>query len=146
MKIPPGIDIENGSKDEYLISLKSSIYGLKQSSANWYDCLKKGLERRGFRESKADPCVFMKKNMIILTYVDYCILIANKKETLDQFIHSLSNDIEKFEFTDEGAIYKYLGVEIEQQVGLMVSSIFLLTFSVNHVNRVVPSQASVILK
>ena len=29
MKIPPGIDIENGSKDEYLISLKSSLYGLK---------------------------------------------------------------------------------------------------------------------
>ena len=34
MKIPPGIDIENGSKDEYLISLKSSLYGLKQSMAN----------------------------------------------------------------------------------------------------------------
>ena len=35
MKIPPGIDIENGIKDEYLISLKSSLYGLKESSANW---------------------------------------------------------------------------------------------------------------
>ena len=70
MKIPPGIDIANVSKDEYLISLKSSLYGLKQSSANWYDCLKKGLERRGFRESKDDPCFFMKKLMIILTYVD----------------------------------------------------------------------------
>ena len=53
---------------------------------------------------------FMKKGMIILTYVDDCILIANKKETLDQFIHSLANCIEKFEFTDEGAIEKYLGV------------------------------------
>ena len=73
-----------GIKDEYFISLKSSLYGLKQSSANWYDCLKKGLERRGFRGSKADPCVFMKKGMIILTYVDDCKLIANKKETLYQ--------------------------------------------------------------
>ena len=34
-KIPPGINIENGSKDEYLISLKSSLYGLKHSSSNW---------------------------------------------------------------------------------------------------------------
>ena len=100
MKIPPGIDIANGSKDEYLISLISSLYGLKQSSANWYDCPKKGLERRGFRESKADLCVFMKKGMIILTYVDDCILITNKKETLDQFIHSLANGIKKFEFTE----------------------------------------------
>ena len=117
MKILPGIDIENGSKDEYLISLKSSLYGIKQSSANWYDCLQKGLERHGFRESKADPCVFMKKGMIILTYVDDCILIANKKETLDQFIHSLANGIKKFEFTDGGAIDKYMGVEVEQFKG-----------------------------
>ena len=106
IKIPPGIDIENGSKDEYFISLKSSLYGLKQSSANWYDCLKKGLERRGFCRSKADTCVFMKKSIIILTYVDDSILISNKKETLDQFIHSLANGIEKFEFTDEGTIKK----------------------------------------
>ena len=54
----------------------------------------------------------MKKGMIILTYVGDCILIVNKKETLDQFIHSLANGIKKSEFTDEGAIDKYLGVEI----------------------------------
>ena len=78
-----------------MVSLKSSLYGIKQSSANWYDFLKKGLERHGFRESKADTCVFMKKGMIILTYVDDFIFIANKKETLDQFIHSLENGIEK---------------------------------------------------
>ena len=100
-----------------MISLKSSLYGLKQSSANWYDCLKKGLERRGFRDSKADPCLFMKKGIIILTYVDDCILIAKKKETLDKFIYSLANGIEKLEFTDEGTIEKYLGVEIEQLKG-----------------------------
>ena len=111
MKIPPGIDIENRSKDEYLISLKSSLYGLKQSNANWYDCLKKGPERRVFFYSKADPCVFMKKVMIILTYVDDCILVSDKKEKLDQFIHSLANGIKKLEVTDEGEIdKKYLGV------------------------------------
>ena len=59
----------------------------------------------------------MKKGMIILTYVDDCILIANKKETLYQFIHSLANGIKSFEFTDEGAIDKYLGVEVEQLKG-----------------------------
>lgn len=118
MEIPPGIAIGGGiNKRAYVIELKSSLYGLKQSSANWYDCLKKGLERRGFVESKADPCVFMKKGMIILTYVDDCILIANKKEMLDQFIYSLANGIEKFEFTDEGPMDKYLGVEIEKLKG-----------------------------
>jgi len=118
MEIPPGIEIGDGiNKRAYVIELKSSLYGLKQSSANWYDCLKKGLERRGFVESKADPCVFMKKGMVILTYVDDYILIANKKEMLDQFIYSLANGIEKFEFTDEGPMDKYLGVEIEKLKG-----------------------------
>ena len=117
MKLPPGIEVADGQNDAYVIALKSSLYGLKQSSANWHDCLKKGLERRGFSESKTDPCVFMKKGMIILTYVDDCILIANKKEMLDQFIHSLKNGIEKFEFTDEGPIDKYLGVEVEKLKG-----------------------------
>ena len=56
----------------------------------------------------------MKKVMIILTYVDDFVLIANKKEILDQFIHGLANVIKKFEFTDEGAIDKYLGIEVEQ--------------------------------
>ena len=70
-----------------------------------------------FFESKADPCVFMKKGVIILTYVDDCIFILNKKGTLDQFIHSLADCIKKFEFIDEGAIDKYLGVEIEQLKG-----------------------------
>ena len=55
MKLPPGIDVANRSKDEYLISLKSSLYGFKKSSANWYDCVKKGLEMCGFTESKYDP-------------------------------------------------------------------------------------------
>ena len=117
MKLPTGIDVANGNKDEYLISLKSSLYGLKQSSANWYDFLKKGFEMRGFTGYKADPCVFMKKGMIIFTYVDDCILISDKKQILYQFIHSLGNGIENFEFTDEVPIDKYLGVEVEQLKG-----------------------------
>ena len=118
MEIPAGIDLgPEIEKRAYCILLKSSLYGLKQASSNWYECLKKGLERRGFKESVADPCVFMKKGMMVLVYVDDCILISKEKSMLDQFIHSLANGIEKFEFTDEGSMDKYLGVEIEQLNG-----------------------------
>ena len=118
MEIPPGLDVGSGTnKRAYVIELKSSLYGLKQNSANWYDCLKKGLERQGFKESKADPCIFLKKGMILLTYVDDCILISDKIEMLQQFIHSLANGIEKFEFTGEDPMEKYLGVEIEKLDG-----------------------------
>ena len=59
----------------------------------------------------------MKKGMIISCYVDDCILISDKKQMLNDFIHSLKNGVEKFEFTDEGPIDKYLGVEIEKLNG-----------------------------
>ena len=74
--------------------------------------LKKGLEDRGFKESVADPCVFLRKDMIVLTYVDDCILLSPSKETIDNFILSLKDGPENFAFTDDGSLERYLGVEI----------------------------------
>ena len=50
--------------------------------------------------------------MIILVYVDDCIIFAKKKSQIDDFLESLKNGPEKFDFTDEGSISNYLGVEI----------------------------------
>ena len=59
----------------------------------------------------------MKKGMITLCYVDDCTSISDKKQMLVDLVFSLKNGIEKFEFTDEGLIDKYLGVEIEKLNG-----------------------------
>ena len=55
--------------------------------------------------------------MVILCYVDDCILISDNKKMLDNFVYSLKNGIDIFEFTDKGTIDEYLGVEIEQLSG-----------------------------
>ena len=62
MELPMGIEVENsnGEKKQHVLRLRKSLYGLKQASANWYDMLRTGLQLRGFRESIADPCVFVK--------------------------------------------------------------------------------------
>ena len=86
----------------------------------------------------------MKKDMIVLTYVDDCILISTKREMLDRFTDSLKNGIEKFEFTDEGPLDKYLGVEIEKldrnefilrQPHLIQRTLELLGVSEDHYNK-----------
>ena len=61
MELPIGMELpeSEGDKKFYVLRLIKSLYGLKQASANWYDMLKKGLEIRGFKESVADPCVFI---------------------------------------------------------------------------------------
>eukprot|EP00984_Skeletonema_dohrnii_P038098 scaffold40932_cov255-Skeletonema_dohrnii-CCMP3373.AAC.1 len=50
--------------------------------------------------------------MIVLTYVDDCIIVGNSVKEIDEFIKSLQGGKEDFILTDEGNIDKFLGVEI----------------------------------
>ena len=62
MELPIGMEV-TGSKEDHkahVLRLRKSLYGLKQASANWYCMLRKGLQLRGFAESIADPCIFIK--------------------------------------------------------------------------------------
>ena len=64
MELPIGMEVpgSEGYNNIYVLRLRKSLYSLKQASANWYDMLKKGLEIRGFKESVADPCLFIKQD------------------------------------------------------------------------------------
>ena len=60
---------------KYLLKLKKYLYGLKNASLDWRNKLKDAFEGRGFVESLSDPCMFIPRDIIILLYVDDCILI-----------------------------------------------------------------------
>ena len=72
---------------------------------------------RRFTPSKIDPCLYLCKGMIVLTYVDDCIIVGNSIKEIDDFIKSLQGGQEQEEFilTDEGSIDKFVGVEIVDQ-------------------------------
>jgi hypothetical protein len=55
--------------------LRKSIYGLKQSPRNYFLHLKQKLERLGFTQSNADPCLFISTTVICLVYVDDALLL-----------------------------------------------------------------------
>ena len=115
MEIPMKMQIPGVPENSrtHVLRLKKSLYGLKQASANWYEMLAQALRDRGFKEA-SDPCVFLRHNMIIITYVDDCILLSPKRAVIDEFISSLQNGKENFVFTDEGTMERYLGVEIQK--------------------------------
>ena len=50
--------------------------------------------------------------MIVLTYVDDCILVGSSMVDINALVQSMKNGSDKFVFTDEGDIYKFLGIEI----------------------------------
>jgi hypothetical protein len=106
MELPLGCVI-SGKADElqtYVLKLKKSLYGLKQASLNWFEKLKQGLVDWGFTPSEINPCFYHKENMVLLTYVDDCIIISPLKESIDHLILSMQSGQENFKLTDKGYV------------------------------------------
>ena len=61
-----------------------------------------------------DPCVFIGDDIIVLVYVDDCLIFSKYKDKIKQLIEKLRNK-EKLVLIDEGDVNKYLGVEIERK-------------------------------
>ncbi len=114
MELPTGI-VVSGKADEswvYVLKLKKSLYGLKQASLNWFEKLKQGLVDKGCTPSKINPCLYLKENMVLLTYINYCIIISPSKASINRLILSMQSGPEIFKLTDEGDVNKFLGIEI----------------------------------
>ena len=82
---------------------------MKQGGSQWAKFLTQGMRARGFTSSAIDQCVFLKKNCVVLVYVDDCLIFHKSKEGVSACIDSLANE---FDITREGSIEKYLGVNI----------------------------------
>ena len=76
--------------------------------------LKDSLEKRGFVPSMIDECVFYSEGVVVLTYVDDFIIFGDSDKRVDDVIQSLHEGSENFDFTDEGNVGKYLGVEVKE--------------------------------
>ena len=113
MEIPFGFTID-GSRRKVL-KLEKNLYGLKQAAYNWYEFLKQGLERRNFRQSETDNCVFYRNDCIVLTYVDDCVIFSKSKKVADDLILSLEQGNENFDFTDDGDLLTYLGISLTKE-------------------------------
>jgi len=101
MRIPAGFHIAdhslsfsdgkwtNSNDRDYVLKLKKDLYGLKQAGSNWFHMLREGLLTCGFMQSKIDPCLFLRKDIILIVYVDDCLLFVCNPKTLDKLISSL---------------------------------------------------------
>ena len=109
MELPMGIvvGLHESESCGYVLKLKKSLYGLKQASLNWFEKLKQGLTDRGFRPSAIDPCLYLKVNMILLTYVDDCIIFSPSKESIDRLIRSMHDGPKNIKLIDEGNMNKF---------------------------------------
>ncbi|XP_055632514.1 uncharacterized protein LOC129772989 [Toxorhynchites rutilus septentrionalis] len=75
--------------------------------------------RRGFVQSKTDPCLYIRNNngvkMYLLVYVDDYLLGSSIEEEIHRICESLS---EEFEITCLGGVRHFLGMEFQQEYGV----------------------------
>ncbi len=107
------VDVTNDNQHRYVLKLNKSLYGLKQAGYNWFKKHYEGLEVQDFIQSQVDKCVFFRKDCIIHTYVDDCIILAKYMADFDSVISSFHEGTENFQLVDQGSIDKYLGVLIQ---------------------------------
>jgi hypothetical protein len=89
LRFPAGFEHKN---EKWALKLKRNLYGLIQASRNWFLKLSAIYERLGFKQSKSNPCLFLRKNIIIVLYTDDCLLYAQITKEIESFLKTLRDD------------------------------------------------------
>lgn len=117
MKLPKGIKTVHGDGKTHVLKIKKNLYGGKNAGKVWFDYLKGALKNIGFEQSTADPCVFYRKNVIFMFFVDDGLFFCKDAKAIDQAIADLSNHKKtkkKLTLDDQGDINDYLGINFEK--------------------------------
>ena len=112
MQLPSGTTIKGVDPTKHLLKLQKNLYGLKDGQVTWHEHIKAGLLSRGFRQSKVDPCLFIKGTVLLVLYVDDAALFSPDSAAINREIESLKKS---FELTDEGELHDYLGTRLTKQ-------------------------------
>ena len=126
IEMPPGF--EHNNQVDCVLKLNKSLYGMSESPLLFFELLKSNLLALDFEQmSHIDPCLFIHKKAICLTYVDDCLWFGPDGAALDALIKKMkeergmdlkveSNDVSAF----LGIQFKREGDTIElKQVGLI---------------------------
>ena len=90
-KPPPGFGSVTADGEKEILELSKAIYGLKQSSACFWNAMHDHLQSLGFKPMLGDPCFFKKmlpdgSFILVATYIDDITYGVTSQETADQFL------------------------------------------------------------
>lgn len=113
MAQPKGFVVEG--KEHMGCHLKKSIYGLKQTSKQWYLKFHETIRKFGFSKNQEDNCVYAKfkngKFIFLILYVDDILLASSDVSLLLEMKKFLSSN---FDMKDLGEASFVLGIEIHR--------------------------------
>jgi hypothetical protein len=106
MKCPAGFMTD---KPDHCLKLLRSLYGATYSPKLWNQLCEETFVDMGFVQSRVDKCLYYKKNIFLILYVDDCGISYKNEEDLDEFISELQR--RGFKLTKEGTFAEFLGIK-----------------------------------
>ncbi|OGE46371.1 hypothetical protein PENARI_c337G09945, partial [Penicillium arizonense] len=123
MQYPDGLDFHGVEPHGNVCRLRKSLYGLRQSAANWYKTLSSFLLSKGFNASSSDPCLYVRHEQgggitIIFVYVDDMLLASTSPTTLQRVKEAIAK---QWSISDLGEVSHYLSLKIQRdrEAGIM---------------------------
>jgi hypothetical protein len=114
MDQPPGFEVPG--KEEWVMKLLKSIYGMKQASRVWNKTFDKAVKGWGFQCLSTEWCIYWRQTpagTIIAVHVDDIISIASDPKENDSFKSLLKS---KWDITDLGPAKFALGIGISRNL------------------------------
>ncbi|MCO5600767.1 hypothetical protein L7F22_054882 [Adiantum nelumboides] len=114
MQQPKGF-VQKG-KEHLVCNLLKSLYGLKQSSRQWYHKFDAFMRSLDYKQSNEDPCLYVKRQpngqlIMLILYVDDMLIVGHSKKDIADLKTKLKS---KFDMKDLGAANHILGMRITQ--------------------------------
>lgn len=112
------IECPKGYEEEgKVLKLKKSVYGIHQGPYNFFTHLQDGLLERGWKQSTFEPCLFTKDNVVLLCYVDDCLLFSPTASNIDTVVDEMKQLKQKhwkrkFDLEYEEDVAGFLGISV----------------------------------
>ena len=91
VKVPRGVEVENGKSEDYVMKVNKNVYGTHQAGRVWNKHLVDKLKSIGFTQSKIDECVFYRNRSIYVLYTDDSILVGPDENELDAIVSDMKS-------------------------------------------------------
>jgi Reverse transcriptase (RNA-dependent DNA polymerase) len=111
VKCPAGFDSPDHEGQPVVLRLNKSLNGLVQAPMLCYNHLAAGLDKCRLVPSKSDPCMFIGRGMIALSYVDNVLWFGPDLHKIDKVIQELKDNGMPLT-VKSGNAYAFLGVDI----------------------------------
>ncbi|KFY82599.1 hypothetical protein V500_10440 [Pseudogymnoascus sp. VKM F-4518 (FW-2643)] len=107
MKPPEGLYCPEG----YVLRLRKSLYGLKQSGREWYIEACKGLGELGFQPIFSEPSIFTTpdRRILIGLYVDDMLILSKDPLDIDRVVKGIEK---RWKIKDLGEVIMILGIRV----------------------------------